>query len=107
MNMDVCERSSCVYGHHIYKDIWDAIIGEELQCEREPDTNRSDRYAVTVTSNLPHKYHEPVLRTGIEVTCLVIVCGSNDSRQLTIRVWKFPSLDSSNDNCAMLLEEQA
>ena len=44
--MEVCERSSCVHGYHIYKDIWepDAIIGKELQCEREPDTNRSDRY---------------------------------------------------------------
>ena len=41
--MEVCERNSCVHGYHIYKDIWDAIIGEELQCEREPDTNRSDR----------------------------------------------------------------
>ena len=29
-NMEVCERSSCVRGYHIYKDIWVAIIGEEL-----------------------------------------------------------------------------
>ena len=46
-NMEVCERNSCVRGYHIYKDIWDAVIGEELQCEREPD-NRSDRYAVAI-----------------------------------------------------------
>ena len=37
-NMEVCERSSCVHSYHIYKDIWDAIIGEELRCEREPNT---------------------------------------------------------------------
>ena len=51
--MEVCERSSCVHGYHIYKDIWepDAIIGEELQCEREPDTNKRDQYAVTVRIN--------------------------------------------------------
>ena len=34
-------------GYHIYKNFWDAVIGEELQCERELD-NVSDRYAVAV-----------------------------------------------------------
>ena len=46
-----------------------------------------------ITGHLPHKDHEPVLRTGNEVTCLVIARGSTDSRQQTIRVWKFPSLE--------------
>ena len=46
--MEVSETSSCVPGYHIYKDFWDAVIGKELRCEGEPDTNRSDRYAVTV-----------------------------------------------------------
>ena len=40
--MKVSERSSCVRGYHIYKDVWDAVIGKEIQCEREPDTNKSD-----------------------------------------------------------------
>ena len=35
-------------GYPIYKDVWDAVIGEELWCEREPDTNGSDQYAATV-----------------------------------------------------------
>ena len=35
--MKVSERSSCVHGYHIYKDVWDAVIGEELQREREPE----------------------------------------------------------------------
>ena len=43
VNMEVCERSSCVHGYHIYKDIWDPITCKELRCEREPDTNRSDQ----------------------------------------------------------------
>ena len=46
--MEVCERSSCMHGYHIYKDIWDVVIGEEPRCEREPDINRSDLYVVTV-----------------------------------------------------------
>ena len=33
-NMEVRERNSCVSGYHIYKNVWDAVIGEELQCER-------------------------------------------------------------------------
>ena len=34
----------CVRGQHIYKDIWYAVIGEVLVCEREPH-NFQDRYA--------------------------------------------------------------
>ena len=46
--MGVSETSSCVPGYHNYKDVWDAVIGKELQSEREPDTNRSNRYVVTI-----------------------------------------------------------
>ena len=28
--------SLCVRGQHIYKDIWHAVVGEVLVCEREP-----------------------------------------------------------------------
>ena len=48
VNMEVSETSSCVPGYYIYKDVWNAVTGEELRCEREPDTNRSDRYTVTI-----------------------------------------------------------
>ena len=34
----------CVCGYHVYKDIWEAAIGEELPCEQEP-RNTKDRYA--------------------------------------------------------------
>ena len=37
----------CVRGYHLYKNIWEAAIGEELQCERET-RNTKDRYAVAV-----------------------------------------------------------
>ena len=43
-----------------------------------------------ITGHLPRKYHEPVLRTANEVTCLVIARDSTNSRQWTIKVWKFP-----------------
>ena len=38
---------SCIRGYHVYKDIWDAAIGEVLVCEREP-RNVEDRYAIAV-----------------------------------------------------------
>ena len=41
---------NCIRGYHIYKDIWDATIGEELQCARESD-NSNDRYPVAVSKN--------------------------------------------------------
>ena len=48
--MEVCERNSCVRGYHIYKDVWDAVIVKEFQCERQCD-NGSDRYAVALQIN--------------------------------------------------------
>ena len=37
--------SAMVRGYHIYKEIWNAEIYEELRCEREVG-NRSDTFAV-------------------------------------------------------------
>ena len=77
--METCERNSCVRGYHVYKDIWDAVIGEELVCEREPD-NRSNRYAVAIRKDgiiigyLPYKISRACsffLRRGDEKTCRV------------------------------------
>ena len=37
----------CVRGYHVYKDIREAAIGEELLCKRET-RNTKDRYAIAV-----------------------------------------------------------
>ncbi len=37
----------CIRGCHVYKAIWDAAMGEELPCEREP-ANLADVCAVAV-----------------------------------------------------------
>ena len=37
--------------YHVYKDIWEAAIGEELPCEQEP-RNTKDRYAGAVSKYL-------------------------------------------------------
>ena len=38
---------SCVRGYHQYKDIWDPVVGEMLNCERE-NRNPQGPYAVDV-----------------------------------------------------------
>ena len=54
------ERCCCVRVYHVYREIWEAAVGEVLICEREPD-NASDRYAVavktegTIVGHLPRK----------------------------------------------------
>ena len=37
-------------GYHVYKDIWEASIGEELICVRET-SNAKDPFAVAVVKN--------------------------------------------------------
>ena len=43
---DIVYVESVIRGHHIYKSIWNPIIGEDLEVCREPD-NVHDRRAVS------------------------------------------------------------
>ena len=58
--MESFEKECSIRGYHVYKEIWEAAIGEELDCRREP-SNAIDRYAVavmksgTVVGHLPKK----------------------------------------------------
>ena len=45
MELEKFRVDVCVRGQHIYKDIWYAVVGEVLVCEREPN-NFEDRYAI-------------------------------------------------------------
>ena len=54
--MESCETECCVPGYHVYQRIWDAAIGEVLDCDREPD-NAVNHYAVKLSSCLfNHSY---------------------------------------------------
>ena len=68
---------SCVRGYHVYKDVWNAALGEELQCQRETG-NSSDLYAVavrkdsTIVGHLPQKISRICalfIRRGGTITC--------------------------------------
>ena len=37
MELEEIRVDVCVRGQYIYKDIWHAVVGEVLVCEREPN----------------------------------------------------------------------
>ena len=46
--MEELRRESCIRGHHVYKSLWNPVLGEVLLCEKKPH-NATDRYSVAVT----------------------------------------------------------
>lgn len=69
----------CIRGHHVYKDMWGAGIGEELLCEREVG-NIADVCAVAVIKNGETVGHIPrkisrissiFIRRGGRISCQV------------------------------------
>ena len=88
-DMEEYEMISCVRGYHIYQLIWDASVGEMLQCKSERH-NSHDRYAISVTKNedtvghLPRKLSRMCtlfLRRGGTIHC-TIMGGRRYSRDL-------------------------
>ena len=80
MELEEFRIDVCVCGQHIYKDIWYAVVGEVLVCEREPD-NFQDRYAVAVKNEnsarliFVHKVtRENILTAKITQTMVVHSC---------------------------------
>ena len=42
--------TSVILGYHVYKNIWNAIVGDQLPCTRET-SNRHDPFAVAVVKD--------------------------------------------------------
>ena len=57
------EMVSYVKGYHMYKTLWNPLIGEFLSCEREPD-NPMDKYAVCVKKENKKVGHLPLGKSG-------------------------------------------
>ena len=77
IDMEIFQMESCVRGYHIYKDLWETVVGEELECQRERD-NPSDIYAVavkkgeTVVGHLPRRLSRLCalfIRRGGSISC--------------------------------------
>ena len=73
-----------VRGYHKYKDIWVAVVGEELPCRREP-TNQEDRSTVAVVKDSNIVGHVPRKISSICSLFLrqsgSIICRVTGSRQ--------------------------
>ena len=35
--MEEFKKVCCIRVHHVYKEAWEAAVGEEVDCEREPN----------------------------------------------------------------------
>ena len=77
--MDTLEIECCIRGYHVYQDVWEAAIDEELVCRPER-SNGHDRYAVAVMKNdlvvghLPSKFsrlYTLFIRRGGVILCRV------------------------------------
>ena len=50
--------SAMIQGYHVYKEVWNAEVNEELRCEREVG-NRNDTFAVAVKKGTVTVGHAP------------------------------------------------
>ena len=78
------EMESCICDCHVYKDLWDASIGEDILCEWEP-FNDGNRYAVaalkddTIVGHIPRKISQICLLSLAR--CGAIVCTPTGGRR--------------------------
>ncbi len=63
---------SCVRGYHVYKDIGEASVGEELPCQRE-NGNHADPFAVAIVKSGVTVRHIP---RKISSVCSLFLCRS-------------------------------
>ena len=69
IEMVAYEMESWVCAYHVYEDLWDVSIREDILCEREP-FNDEDRYVVVVRK-IPRIYSLFLARSGA-ITCTCI-----------------------------------
>jgi hypothetical protein len=54
---------SCIRGFHVYKDVWNPVVGEIWNAEREKN-NPADKYAVSVMKDGNIVGHVPRKNSG-------------------------------------------
>ena len=90
------KENLCVYGYYVYKEIWNATIGEKLVCVIDP-SNSHDSYAVAIKKDgtkighLPRKVSHvstSFLKRGGRISC-TLTGGHRYSADLPQVAWKF------------------
>ena len=114
--METFEKESCIRGYHVYQGLWEPVVGEELQCQRDT-VNTKDPYAVsvktgqTVVGHLPQKvsrlcslfirrggsiickptgrrkYSSDLPQGGLEIPCLLLFEGETKEVKKLIKLY--------------------
>ena len=77
------KKACCIYEYHIYQEIWEAVVGKLLICEREQQKD-TDRYAVAVKNRIIGHLPSKVLCIYIYVCLFVVLCVCSLRRGLNI-----------------------
>ena len=97
---------SCIRGYHVYKDLWNPLLRDQLHCQRER-SNDKDRYAIAVVDDgvavghLPRKISlvcSLFIKRGGTIVCEVICA------KLYVRSRFFFSL--TNNFCTEMILER-
>ena len=72
---------NCGRGYHVYKEVWDALVGEELPCRRDLG-NPQDPFAVAMV-RAPSGTVGHVVRKISSVCSIFLRCGDQPSRDET------------------------
>ena len=60
-----------VRGYHVYKDVWEAAIGQRLPCQREPGNIRDPYAMAVVETGVTTRIVGHVLHAISSVCCLL------------------------------------
>ena len=81
---------SFITGHHVYKEVWSPVLGEDLTCLPEPE-NSHDKYAIQVLKNKIVVVHVPreisryccyALNSGGKIKATV--CGRRENKRVNV-----------------------
>ena len=83
--MEKYSIDSCVRGYHIYSDIWEASVGEQLPCELEGG-NSADPFAVTIKRSgaVVISWSKVAIKSHACQPCLSIIVNTSTTTRLRL-----------------------
>ena len=74
------EKTLRVHGYHVYKQIWNATMGEKLMCVIDP-SNSLDNYAIAVEKDRTIIGHLPRIVSRVSIVYSRVYFVSEEGRQ--------------------------
>ena len=95
--VDSFSIDAMIRGYHVYQEIWDPFLGEELTCQRET-VNRQDPFAVALVRSTPVRTVVGHVPRKISSVCSMFWLGAGEftvelaelgvTQCMVYRVWK-------------------